>query len=100
MDKIENSIKLELRATFPKPLFIIKFFPILKGIVIVHLFYQYKLSKTQIKNQNNPNSFIYDKYKEIDIIPFNLFNQLEAHNLEQIKNIEHFFFEYFFIFEL
>lgn len=99
LDKIENCIKLELRATFPKPLFIIKFFPILKGIVIVHLFYQYKLSKIQIKNKNNPNSFIYDKYKEIDIIPFNLFNQLEAHSLEQIKNIEHFFFEYFFILE-
>ena len=72
-DKFDNSLKIELRATFPKPIFIIKFFPILNGIVIVHLFNQYKLSKTQIQNPNNPN------------------------NLEQINIIEKFFFEYFLI---
>ena len=59
-DKFDNSLKIELRATFPKPIFIIKFFPILNGIVIVYLFNQYKLSKTQIQNPNNPNGFIYD----------------------------------------
>ena len=63
-DKFDNSLKIELRATFPKPLFIIKFFPILNGIVTVHLFNQYKLSKTQIQNPNNPNAFIYDNYKK------------------------------------
>ena len=96
-DKIDNSLKIELRATFPKPIFIIKFFPILNGIVIVHLFNQYKLSKTQIQNPNNPNAFIYDSYKEVDIAFFNLLEKLEPNNLEQINIIEKFFFEYFLI---
>ena len=97
LDKIENSLKLELRSTFPKLLFIIKFFPIFKGIVLVHYFNQYKLSKTLIKNPNNPNVFIYDNYKEVDIAFFNLLGQLDENNLEYIKKIEKFFFEYFFI---
>ena len=97
LDKNDNTIKIELRATFPKPLFIIKFFPVLKGIVIVHLFNQYKLSKTQIKNPNNPNRYIYDIYKEIDIANFNLFEKLDENNLRQINIIEKFFFEYFLI---
>ena len=92
LDKIENSLKLELRATFPKPLFMIKFFPVLKGITIVHYFYQYKLSKSQKRNPNNPNEFIYDNYKELDIGYFNLFNNLDENNLDQIKIIEKFFF--------
>ena len=96
-DKFDNSLKIELRATFPKPIFIIKFFPILNGIVIVHLFNQYKLSKTQIQNPNNPNAFIYDSYKEVDIAFFNLLEKLEPNNLEQINIIEKFFFEYFLI---
>ena len=97
IDKIENNIKLELRATFPKPLFFIKFIPILRGVAIIHYFNQYKLSKSQIRNPNNPNSFIYDKYKEIDVVYFNLYDQLEGNNIEKIKNIESFFFEYFLI---
>jgi len=96
-DKFDNSLKIELRATFPKPIFIIKFFPILNGIVTVHLFNQYKLSKTQIQNPNNPNSFIYDNYKEVDIAFFNLLEKLEQNNLEQVNIIEKFFFEYFLI---
>lgn len=97
LDKKENSLKLELRATFPKPLFIIKFFPLLKGTAIVHYFSQYKLSKTQIRNPQNPNTYIYDYYKEIDIEFFNLFNFLEEKNFKQMKFVEAFFFEYFLI---
>lgn len=97
INKIENTIKLEFRATFPKPLFIIKFFPILEGVVIIHYFNQYKLSKSQIRNPYNPNSFIYDNYKEIDISFFNLFNQLDENILNQVTFIEKFFFEYFLI---
>ena len=97
LDRVENSLKLELRATFPRPLFIIKFFPILKGMAIVHYFNQYKLSKSQIKNPHNPNVDIYENYKEIDIGFFNLFNHIEDNNIEQIGIIEKFFFEYFLI---
>lgn len=97
IDKNRNCLKLELRATFPKPLYIIKFIPILQGVVIVHYFSQYKLSKSQIRNPNNPNVFIYDNYREIDIGFFNLFEQFEENNAEQIKNIEKYFFEYFLL---
>ena len=93
----EKTLKLEFRATFPKLLFIIKFFPILEGVVIIHYFNQYKLSKSQIRNPYNPNTFIYDNYKEIDISYFNFFNQLEENNLKQIIYIEKFFFEYYLI---
>ena len=97
LEKIQNCIKLELRATFPKPLFIIKFFPVLKGVAIIHYFNQYKLSKAQVKNPNNPNTYIYDNYKEVDITFFNLLEQLDEKNLEYIKMVENFFFEYFFV---
>jgi hypothetical protein len=63
----------------------------------VYLFNQYKLSKTQIQNPNNPNGFIYDNYKEVDISFFNLLEKLENNNLEQVSIIEKFFFDYFLI---
>lgn len=97
LEKTENCIKLEFRTTFPKLLFMVKFFPVLEGIIIVHYFNQYKLSKVQIKNPNNENHFIYDTYKEIDISNFNLFSQIEENNQQQISIIEKFFFEYFII---
>ena len=99
INRTNNTLKLEFRATFPKPLFIIKFFPILEGVAIIHYFNQYKLSKSQIRNPYNPNSFIYDNYKEIDMSFFNLFNQLDENNfnLKQLIYIEKFFFEYYLL---
>ena len=97
IDKIENCIKLELRATFPKPLFILRFFPILKGVLIIHVFHQYKLSKIQVINPMNNNEFIYERYKEIDAVLFDFLNKLEEINANEIVFIEKFFFEYFLI---
>ena len=97
IDKIENCIKLELRATFPKPLFILRFFPILKGVLIIHVFHQYKLSKIQVINPMNNNEFIYERYKEIDAVLFDFLNKLEEFNANEIVFIEKFFFEYFLI---
>ena len=97
IDKIENCIKLELRATFPKPLFILRFFPILKGVLIIHVFHQYKLSKIQVINPMNNNEFIYERYKEIDAVLFDFLNKMEEFNANEIVYIEKFFFEYFLI---
>ena len=95
--RIDNCIKLELRATFPKPLFIFRFFPILNGILIVHLFHQYKLSKVQIVNPLNNSEYIFERYKEIDIVFFDFLKQIEEFNNKDMIIIEKFFFEYFFI---
>ncbi len=95
--KIENCIKLEFRATFPKPLFILRFFPVLKGVLLVHIFHQYKLSKIQIVNPIGNGEHIFEKYKEIDAVFFDFFSKLEEKNRKSIINIEKFFFEYFFI---
>ena len=96
LDRIENCIKLELRATFPKPLFIIKFLPILKGVLLIHVFHQYKLSKTQINSMTNGEN-TYEKYKEIDAVFFDLYSKLEEFNAKEIIYIEKFIFEYFLI---
>ena len=96
LDRIENCIKLELRATFPKPLFIIKFFPILKGVLLIHVFHQYKLSKIQINSMINGEN-IYERYKEIDAVFFDLYSKLEEFNAKEIIYIEKFIFEYFLI---
>jgi len=95
--KIENCIKLEFRATFPKPLFILRFFPILKGVLLVHIFHQYKLSKIQIVNPLGNGEHTFEKYKEIDAVFFDFFSKLEELNNKNIINVEKFFFEYFFI---
>ena len=80
IDVISNCKKIELRATFPKPLFIIKFRPIFQGATIIHLFYQYKLAKAKKTNPLNPIIFYFDKYKEIDISFFNLLEEIENDN--------------------
>ena len=95
--KYENCIKIELRATFPKPLFILRFYPLLKGVLLIHIFNQYKLSKIQIENPLSNGEYTFEKYKEIDACFFDFFNKLEEINTKEIINIEKFFFEYFFI---
>ena len=97
LDKIENCIKLELRATFPKPLFMIRFYPLLKGVLLVHVFHQYKLSKIQILNPVMNEDYLYEKYKEIDITFFDLLKEIEEFNAKEVILIEKFFFEYFLI---
>ena len=95
--KYENCIKIELRATFPKPLFILRFYPLLKGVLLIHIFNQYKLSKIQIENPLSNGEYTFEKYKEIDACFFDFFNKLEEINTKEVINIEKFFFEYFFI---
>jgi len=92
-----NSLKIELRATFPRSLFFIKFLPILQGTIIVHIFNQFKMAKIRIIDKKNPNDIKYDAYKEIDFAYYNLLEQMGKNNLFQINIIEKFFFEYFLL---
>ena len=92
-----NSLKIELRATFPRSLFFIKFLPILQGTIIVHAFNQFKMAKVKINDQKHPNVIMYDDYKEIDFAYYNLLEQIGKRNLFQINIIEKFFFEYFLL---
>ena len=97
MEPTFNTIKLEFRATFPRPLFYIKFLPILEGTIIVHIFTQYKLSKTQVLNSNH--FYVFDSYKEINIGNNDITCSSEGDELEleQIKNVQNFFLEYFLL---
>ena len=44
-DTSQRFIKIECTSTYPRILFIIKFIPVLKGIIVVHVYYQSKLSR-------------------------------------------------------
>ena len=97
IDNLYNSKKIELRATFPKPLFIIKFLPTLQGTIIIHLFLQYKLAKVRKIDPQYPTAIVYENYKEVDISYFNLFAEIDENIYNQINVIEKFFFEYFLL---
>ncbi len=59
-------VKFECSSTYPRLLFIIKFFPILKGLAIIHLYYQKKLSHNNNDTQITPQNQLY--CKEVDIL--------------------------------
>ena len=85
-------VKLEYTSTYPRLLFIIKFIPILKGISLIHIYAQNKLSRNENENKI---------YKEFDVIYGNdvikesnhieyRFNEPKIH-----KEIEMFFMEFY-----
>ena len=83
-------VKLEYISTYPRLMFIIKFIPVLKGIALIHIYSQKKLSRNENK-----------VYKEFDIIYGNDINKENNHielkfNEPKIhKEIEMFFIEFF-----
>ncbi len=83
-------VKLEYTSTYPRLMFIIKFIPVLKGIALIHIYSQNKLSRNENK-----------VYKEFDIIYGNDINKENNHielkfNEPKIhKEIEMFFIEFF-----
>ena len=98
-DEAFRFVKIECRSTYPRLLFIIRFIPIIKGIIIIHLYYQKKLSRPSNDNsnllQNQEN-----KYKEIDLL-FGSFIK-ENHNIDfkysapkKLQYIEKFLEEYY-----
>ena len=58
-------VKFECTSTYPRLLFIIKFIPILKGIAIIHIYSQKKLSRN---NDNNMQSEQGLNCKEVDLL--------------------------------
>ena len=65
IDSSQRFVKFECTSTYPRLLFIIKFLPLLKGIIIVHIYYQKKLSRLA----NNNLTINQDtKYKEVDLV--------------------------------
>ena len=65
-DSSQRFVKFECTSTYPRLLFIIKFLPILKGIVIVHIYYQKKLSR--IMNNNSLSINPDNRYREVDLV--------------------------------
>ena len=53
-------VKLQFRSTFPRRTFIIKFLPVLDGLILIHEYIQIKLSNIDFGEDS--------KYKEIDIV--------------------------------
>ena len=58
-------VKFECTSTYPRLLFIIKFIPILKGITVIHIYSQKKLSRN---NENNIQSEQGINCKEVDLL--------------------------------
>jgi len=58
-------VKFECISTYPRLLFIIKFIPVLKGIAIIHIYSQKKLSRN---NENNIQSEQGLNCKEVDLL--------------------------------
>ena len=58
-------VKFECTSTYPRLLFIIKFIPILKGIAVIHIYSQKKLSRN---NENNIQSEQGINCKEVDLL--------------------------------
>ena len=95
-DLIYRFVKFECTSTFPRLLFIIKFIPVLKGIAVIHLYYQKKLSRSL---ENNPLEQEL-RYKEIDLL-FGSYIR-ENQNLEfkygapkKLQHVEKFFQDFF-----
>ena len=95
-DSSQRFIKVECTSTYPRILFIIKFIPVLKGIIVVHLYYQSKLSRTN----NNISINQENKYKEVDLVFGSFFGENGEMDLKyvmpkKLANIEKFMEEFF-----
>ena len=58
-------VKFECTSTYPRLLFIIRFIPVLKGIVVIHIYEQTKLSRN---NENNIQTQQGINFKEVDLL--------------------------------
>lgn len=92
----QNYLKLEFSSTYPRIIIYMKFIPILNGCIIVHLYIQFKLSRSKSKKSlefsspninkiNTLNSFYFNnnsEYKEVNImiLPNDRINGSEKEN--------------------
>ena len=95
-DTSQRFIKVECTSTYPRILFIIKLIPILKGIIVVHIYYQSKLSR----GNNNASLNNENKYKEVDLVFGSFFGENGDMDLKYVMpkklgNIDKFIEEFF-----
>jgi hypothetical protein len=81
-DSSQRFVKFECTSTYPRLLFIIKFLPILKGIVIVHIYYQKKLSRNTNSNSLSINPD--NRYKEVDLVFGSYLNENQGLDLKYV----------------
>jgi hypothetical protein len=90
-------VKFECTSTYPRLTFIIKYLPILKGISIIHVYSQKKLSRM---SENSDQHLTHKGYKEIDLFygsEVKNNNNIEFRYTEprKLQEIEKFFIEFF-----
>ena len=96
-DSSQRFIKVECTSTYPRILFIIKFLPVLKGIIVVHIYFQNKLSRGNINNISINHE---NKYKEVDLVFGSFFGENGDMDLKYVMpkklgNIDKFIEEFF-----
>ena len=96
-DSSHRFIKFECTSTYPRLLFIMRFIPILKGIIIVHVYHQKKLSRI---SNNNLSINQENRYKEFDLVFGSVLNETGNMDLKYImpkklSEIEKFCEEFF-----
>jgi hypothetical protein len=90
-------VKFECTSTYPRVTFIVKFLPILKGISIIHMYSQKKLSRM---SENSDQHLTHKGYKEIDLLygaEVKNNNNIEFRYTEpkKLQEIEKFFIEFY-----
>ena len=95
-DTSQRFIKFECTSTYPRILFIIKFIPVLKGLIIIHIYYQSKLSRVN----NNASMNNENRYKEVDLVFGSFLGESGEMDLKyvmpkKLENIEKFAEEFF-----
>ena len=98
IDSSQRFVKFECTSTYPRLLFVIKFIPVLKGIIIVHIYNKKKLSR--ISNNNLLSINHENKYKEFDLVFGSFLNENGGMDLKyvmpkKLTEIEKFCEEFF-----
>lgn len=96
-DSFYRFVKFECTSTYPRLTFIVKFIPVLKGISIIHMYSQKKLSRT---TENNDQHIINKGYKEIDLlygseVKNNTNIDFRYSEPKKLQEIEKFFIEFY-----
>ena len=90
-------VKLECTSTYPRLLFLIKFIPILKGIVVIHIYSQKRISRNHENNIQLEQGL---NFKEVDLL-FGSFIKENPHfefkygAPKKLENVEKFMTEFY-----
>ena len=92
MEYQDYFVKLEYTSTFPRLTFVIKFLPIFKGIAMVHVYSQTKLTRNETEKVYKEFEIIYGSNIHKDINH----DEYKFNEPKLLKEIEMFFIEFFF----